>query len=315
MADVRTAIDPTAKTSAYRFFTKLPDNRLGFGILHSLSYLQRWSRPKGIDLQIVTLPNAPLRVLVLRPKHSAGPLPMVLHLHGGGFAIGSPWQDLDLMARYIDARPAIFVAPAYRLALKAPYPAALEDAHTTLVWMNGQAKALQGRDDQIFVMGESAGGGLTAALSLLARDRRSVAVAAQFANYAMLTPTTKDDATCDPDALSWSVEKNSLAWDWYLRGVSDPPPYYADPTHAPSLKGLPPTYGFVGDHDLFLKQNVRFFDQLAEDGVTSDLRVFKGAYHGTELLAPDSDSGRAIWTHALETYASVLEQHTGRQQS
>lgn len=309
-----TGIDPTANTAAYRLFTALPDNRIGFGILHALSQLSRWSRPKGLKIDRITIPGSGVNALILRPAHSTGRLPMVLHLHGGGYAVGSPWQDLDLMRRYIAHRPAIFVAPFYRLSRTAPYPAALDDAHAALVWMKQNADTLGGHSDRIFVMGESAGGGLTAALSLLARDRKSVAIAAQFPIYAMLDTPSERDAPCDPKALSWSVGKNVMAWDWYLKGNANPP-VYAVPARATDLTGLPPTYGFVGDHDLFLDQNVRFFDRLTRTGVTADLRIFQGAYHGTEILAPASETGRAILSHALDLYAKALEHHCAPQVS
>jgi acetyl esterase/lipase len=248
-----------------------------------------------------------MRAWVVGPKISAERLPIVVHLHGGGYAAGAPYQDFALFDRYLQARPCIFVVPQYRRSFQAPYPAALNDAYAALVWTKENAASLGGRSNQIFIMGESAGGGLTAALAMMARDRGQVNVAAQFPNYAMLDDRNTIHTALPRRTLTWSLTHNQLAWAQYLGAAIKDVPAYAAPARATEFSGLPPSYGFIGDNDLFLQENIDFFERLKSADVPARFKVFEGAYHGTELFAPDSGPGRDIWQFAIENYAHAID--------
>ena len=138
---------------------------------------------------VIASPGGPMKLLVLQPK---GPAPApgrtgVLWIHGGGYITGMP--EMVYMSRAVDLVRhcgAVVVSPDYRLSGKAPYPAALMDCHSALVYLKDHAAALGVRDDQIMVGGESAGGGLAAALCLYERDRGGVRIAFQMPIYPML---------------------------------------------------------------------------------------------------------------------------------
>lgn len=311
-------IDPTADTRLFRLARRLPDNRLGLGIMHLNNLAARLGKP-GLDLtkEIVHIPRPPgsgggtIRTLVIKPKNINGPLPIVVHFHGGGFAIGTPEQNYHRAARYIDAKPAIFVMPDYRLSRKHPFPAGLNDCYEALLWARDVAEEIGGRSDQLFVMGESGGGGLVAAVCQMAQDKGEVRIACQFPIYGMFDDRPENFTDCDPANLLWSRGKNLLAWDMYLQGQATAD--YAAPARRNSLEGQPPAVGFVGDQDLFLDENIAYFERLAAAGVPTTFKVFAGAYHGVEVIASHSDVAQEIWAYSLKAYADAVETYTAAQ--
>ena len=129
-----------------------------------------------------------IRLLVLRPlERHPHPVPGVLWVHGGGYQSGSAEEVFGTRALSLVVKfGAVLIAPNYRLSKHHPYPAALHDCYTALLWLKEHAKELGVRSDQIMVGGESAGGGMAAALCMLARDRGEVNIAYQMPLYPML---------------------------------------------------------------------------------------------------------------------------------
>jgi acetyl esterase/lipase len=249
----------------------------------------------GVRIDDATVPShadgvaVPIRIY--RPDAAAGPLPVLLWLHPGGFVIGSIAME-ELSARQIAADLQIaVVSVGYRLAPEHPYPAALDDAYGALQWLGREAGA-QGFDAaRIAVGGASAGGNLAAALSLLARDRGGVMPVFQLLVYPAL-----DDSNVEPasDALAenlfWSRENTRISWTAYLEGrqASDEVAEYAAPIRARHLGGLPDAFIGVGTADMFLAENIDYAERLAAAGVKVELRVYPGAFHAFESFAPMS---------------------------
>ena len=194
-----------------------------------------------------------IRLLILRPlEKSEKPVPGVLWVHGGGYQSGSAkdifvTRALSLVVKF----GAVLVAPDYRLSKRHPYPAALHDCWAALLYLKEHAGELGVRPDQIMVGGESAGGGMAAALCMLARDRGEVNIAFQMPLYPMLddrdTPSSKDN-----HAPNWNSRRNRKAWKRYLREAwgTDLVSCYAAPARCKDYHGLPPCYTFVGDIEL-----------------------------------------------------------------
>ena len=99
-----------------------------------------------------------MRMVILKPAHAAKKVPAVLFLHGGGYVLGTPEEKIGFMEDMMEAADCVMMAPDYTLALDEPYPAALKDAYQALLWMKEHGGEYGARDDQLFVMGESAGG-------------------------------------------------------------------------------------------------------------------------------------------------------------
>ncbi|WP_219211969.1 alpha/beta hydrolase [Variovorax boronicumulans] len=235
--------------------------------------------------------SAPVRVLIHRPRQVGSErLPAILFLHASGFISGTP----DMFSAANDAMAqqhrALVVSVQYRLAPESPFPAALQDAHAALVWLFAQADALGVDPARIIVMGESAGGGLAAMLTLLARDRGEHAVAGQVLVYPMLDPRTgTDDAPVHNPSTGeflWTVRHNRFAWA-ALRGDAAIDarwlPYLV-PALAPDLHALPPTFIAVGALDLFLEEDVAYALRLSRAGVRVEAHVYPGGIHGFDFV-------------------------------
>lgn len=214
-----------------------------------------------------TAPGGPM-VRVHRPAAAEdGPLPALLWLHGGGLVLGDRFQDDARFDRWCPRHGMVAVTVDYRLAPEHPYPGALADGYAALTWLHEHADVLGVDPHRIGIGGDSAGGGLAAAVTLLARDRRSPPVAFQLLVYPML-----DDRQVTPSSRRerpiWPPEANGYGWRSYLGdrcGVPDLEPLAA-PSRATDLTALPPAYVVVGTEDAFVDEDVRFAEGLRAAG-------------------------------------------------
>ena len=204
--------------------------------------------------------------------------------------MGTIEQD-DLVCDSFAARFGCVVCSVeYRLAPEDPFPAGVEDCYAGLRGFFAQAVELGIDPGLIGIAGISAGGGLAAAVALLARDRGEVALAFQMPLCAQL-----DDRHITPssrsihDARVWSTETSIGAWRAYLGDTADADVSpYAAPARAAELAGLPPTFLSVGQLDPFCGENLEYARRLLEAGVPTELHVYPGAYHGFDVLAPSA---------------------------
>jgi acetyl esterase/lipase len=263
---------------------------------------QRWvdSLDAGVRVRVRTYqPPA-------RPGRSR--LPGVLFLHGGGYAIGSPEQFGSVYPMLMGTRDCVVVAPDYRKSLEAPYPAAVHDCYGALLWLKEHAAELGVRADQLFVMGMSAGGGLTAAVSLMARDRGDVRIAHQLPLYPMIDHRMVTESSRDNDAPVWGSRHNRIAWDLYLGGrAGDDVPKYASPALETDLAGLPPTTTFVGELDPFLDETVAYVEGLRAAGVPVELRRYPGCYHGFDAIRPGAKVSREANGFLRDRFAFAVD--------
>lgn len=287
-----------------RFFrlVRRLDRRMQGASVPGLECEQRWvdSLDEGVRV----------RVRIYRPPGSSARagLPGVLFLHGGGYAIGSPEQFAPTYRMLLTTRDCVIVAPDYRKSLDAPYPAALNDCYGSLLWLKQNAASLGVRDDQLFVMGMSAGGGLTAAASLMARDRGDVRIAHQLPLYPMIDHRMVTASSRGNDAPLWSSKHNRLAWDLYLGGLAgDDVPAWASPALATDLSGLPPTTTFVGDLDPFLDETVAYVEGLRAAGVPVEFRHYPGCYHGFDAIRPGAKVSREANAFWCERFAAAVD--------
>ncbi len=227
-------------------------------------------------------PDVP--VLVYRTKNAAGELPCILHIHGGGYVSGSA-ASMEAVHRPLAADlNCCIVSVDYRLAPETRYPGAVEDCYAVLRWISANARDLGIDLRRLGVMGESAGGGLAAALTLLVRDRGEFSLAFQHLVYPML-----DDRTCvapEPHPFTgefvWTRQRNHFGWRCLLgvepgsEGVSP----YAAPARATDLRNLPPLFLSTAALDLFLEENLEYARRLVRSAVPVELHVYPGAFHG-----------------------------------
>ena len=171
--------------------------------------------------------------------------------------------------------------------------------------MKDHAHALGIRSDQLIVGGVSAGGGLTAAISLRARDTGDVKIALQVPLYPMIDDRQETESARENNAPVWNSETNRWAWRLYLGELSGGDvPAWAAPARATDLRGLPPTVTFVGDLEPFRDETVRYAERLKEAGVPVRFRVFERCFHAFDIVHPNaavSLQARRFWTSALPT--------------
>ena len=250
--------------------------------------------------------NNPIRLRIYRPESNNESLPVLLWIHGGGYIIGTADDDDDLCMRFVKEAECAVISVDYRLAPENPYPAPLEDCYAALKWIADNAMTLNIDPNRIGVAGASAGGGLTAALTLLARDRQYPSICFQAPLYPMI-----DDRNNTPSAneikegMIWNQKTNEAGWKMYLGNLygTNDIPAYAAPARAENYGNLPYTYTCVGQLDPFRSETLTYITKLAEAGVDVEFHLYPGAYHGFEGLNPDAD----IAVHAVSEYLQAVK--------
>ena len=250
-----------------------------------------------------------VRLLILSPlERGEEKVPGVLWIHGGGYQSGSAkdvfvTRALSLVVKF----GMVLVAPDYRLSRHHPYPAGLNDCHAALLYLRDHAEELGVRSDQIMVGGESAGGGMTAALCMLARDRKEVNIAFQMPLYPMLddrdTPSSRDN-----HARNWNTRRNRKAWKRYLRDAygTELVPRYAAPARCTDYSGLPPCYTFVGDIEPFYDETMAYVRHLREAGIRAEVDVYPDWWHAYDVLVPTAEKSRQAVARFEEKVAYAL---------
>ena len=246
-----------------------------------------------------------LRLLIIKPKidRPAQGLPALLYMHGGGFIFGSPETILPTVQRFAEDVGCIIVLPAYRLAPEFPFPAALDDNYLALKWMHEQAAELGIDSSRIAIGGDSAGGGHAAVLNLTVRDRGEFSPIFQFLIYPMLddrTGSTRPPSDNTGEFI-WTAENNVFGWSSYLGSPagSQSVPDGAVPARQEDLSGLPPTLIATGSLDLFVQENIQYEKRLAEQGVSVEIKVYEGAYHGFNVMLPDAAISKEFYASCV----------------
>lgn len=265
-------------------------------IIRALSGLQRSKTPAGVE--VLTLGSG-VGVRLHRPTGVSQPAPALLWLHAGGYVMGSAQQD-DRPCRRFARELAITVAAVdYRLAPEHPYPAPLEDCYSALIWLAGLPAVDPAR---VAIGGASAGGGLAAALALLARDRGDVRPALQLLAYPML-----DDRSAagpeNPNYRLLSRKSNRFGWAAYL-GNADP--QVAVPARRDDLSGLAPAWIGVGTHDLVHDEDLAYAERLTGAGVPCQVEVVSGAFHGFDQVLPKAAVSHAFFASQCASLRTAL---------
>ncbi|MCB2412915.1 alpha/beta hydrolase [Demequina sp. TTPB684] len=245
-----------------------------------------------------------LSVVVYTPVDARRPLPVLLHLHGGGLIAGQADSDTPgLLQGVADAGCALVVVD-YRLAPEHPFPAALDDATTALAWLASDDAPPLLDGSRIVLSGVSAGGGLAATAALYARDHDGPPLAGLLLMCPMLDHRSDSPSARQMEGTgSWDRTANATGWRAYLG--QDPsetaPPPYASAASCDDHRGLPPTFIDVGSAETFRSECVSFADAIWTAGGDAELHVWPGGAHGFDFLAPwarmarDARAARTAW--------------------
>lgn len=305
---MRNKLDPELRS----VFSTLPE--MDFDDLHKQRIMLREifesppsDRNVKVTERIIPGPadNPEVHVKIYEPNVKDKLLPGLLYMHGGGMVMGSPEMLDEVCYKYVNEVKCVIVSVRYRLAPEHPFPAGPEDCYAALEWFSKNAKDLGVDSSRIGIAGASAGGLLTLAVSLMARDRKGPQLIFQMPLYPML-----DDRNITPssheiiDKRVWCRDLNIKAWKMYLGDVGkDEVSPYAAPARATDFTGLPPTFTFVGSLDPFRDETIDLVARLSQAGVSTEFALYPGCCHDFELLAPDADVSK----RAVKTMLSALK--------
>lgn len=250
-----------------------------------------------------------VRAVVYRQEDLEAPLPIVIYLHGGGYALSTPEAYLPRLRLFHAASPCVFVAPDYRRTLEAPFPAGHDDCYDVLCWVHEHARELGGDPDRLILAGDSAGGGLTTSTALRARDLGGPPIAMQVPLYPMIDDREERWLDLPDEEVLWTMTANRVCWDLLLgEGVrgGDDVSEYAAPARAEDVSGLPPTLCFIGARDIFLSETRDFIERLDLAGVSTTFRVFDDAFHGQEFADPRCAKSREINAWFYDEFARLV---------
>lgn len=258
--------------------------------------------------------EAEILVKIYRPAGTtaADKLPAMLYTHGGGYISGCPEHSEWYLTKFIERRPCIIVAPAYRNAFVKPYPAAFDDCYMTLLWMRDNADELGIDASKFIIAGHSAGGGLAAAVTLKTRDTKDVNVAFQMPFYPMIDDQQPFDPARYIDCPIWDTRTNTFGWASYLKDLhaqNAEIPAYAAPARNTNFNDLPPTVTFVGNYEPFYGETVEYVRKLKEAGVEVAFKEYDRCTHGFDLTIPRSPPGRDAIGFSIDTYADFYDKY------
>ncbi|WP_033287643.1 alpha/beta hydrolase [Amycolatopsis jejuensis] len=240
--------------------------------------------------------EAGLEVVVARPPQAGPRAPVLYFVHGGGMIMGSAVFGLDLVLPWAVELGALVVSVDYRLAPQFPDPIPAQDCFAGLRWVLAHAGELDADPSRIVLVGHSAGAGLAAGLAQRVRDTDGPALRGQLLMCPMLDDRERTPSSVELDGDGvWDRTSNRTGWTALLgdrRGGPDVPAYAA-PARARDLAGLPPAYLDVGSAEVFRDEVADYASRIWQAGGAAELHVWPGAYHCFEIVAPESQLGRA----------------------
>jgi acetyl esterase/lipase len=248
-------------------------------------------------------------LLICRPARATMPTAAVYHTHGGGMIMGDNRTGMPRALDWAEELQLAVVSVEYRLAPETPYPGPVEDCYAGLLWTAEHAAELGIDPDRVVIAGGSAGGGLAAAVALLARDRGGPALAGQMLMCPML-----DDRNDTPSARQmaglgvWDQTANQTGWTALLGAARGGPAVspYAAPARADDLSGLPPAFIDVGSAETFRDEDVTYASRIWQAGGIAELHVWPGGFHGFAGMAPQAAVSQAAVAAQLNWLRRLL---------
>lgn len=259
------------------------------------------------DLRVEKIRIGRIPTLILRPASVLMSDVGLLWLHGGGYITGL--KEMVYMSRAVDLVKEYGVTvfcPDYRLAWLSPYPAAADDCFAVLRYMHARRDQLGLK--RLMVGGESAGGGLCAAVCMMARDR-NIPISFQLPLYPMLSNFDTSSSRNNHGRV-WNTRRNHLGWRLYLReqakSIVSP---YAAPAQQTDYRYLPPCYTFVGEGEPFYAETLAYVDALRKAGVKAEVDVYPTDIHAFDMLFPDLPVSRQAIAAFQRHFEQALADH------
>lgn len=304
-----------AQYGQFRTLVSLNKRKWGLKFTNGMIRLTKGQKVKNVKNDTVHVsstftPNYKIRTRIYRPEGSEQKtLPAMIYFHGGGYMMGIPEMANAFYEDILKRRDIAIFSPDYRLSQKDPFPAGFNDCYDVLAWMKENAHELNINPDQIVIAGHSAGGGMTAAITLKVRDTGIIKPAFQMPVYPMIDHRMVTESAKMEGSTMWDASINARAWGLYLRNVKGAIPPYASPSLNEDYTGFPPTISFVSDLEPFHDENVTYIEALEKAGVPVQFKIFKGGYHGFEVGSPKSQLGIEANTFQLDAFEEFYDQY------
>jgi acetyl esterase len=266
-----------------------------------------------VDERWMTVPAevGDVRVRIVRPSGAAGTLPVILYMHGGGWVLGNAGTHDRLVRELACGAGAALVFVEYDRSPEARYPVAIEQGYATARWIVREGAANGLDPERIAIAGDSVGGGMTAAIALMARDRGDV----RFVHQSMYYPVTDagmDTGSYQEFAEGYFLSDKAMEWFWdcYAPDVERRSEPYASPLRArhEQLAGLPPALVIVDEADVLRDEGEAYGARLRAAGVAVTTVRYDGITHDFMMLNPLSGTHatRAAIAQAISTLRAAL---------
>lgn len=271
------------------------------GLENKISY------PAGVTLCTRTIPTydgTKIQVHIMEPENVAEDevLPCLVYYHGGAYVMDLSASYFDLVSNYVKQARCKVVMPNYRTLYKATADACFEDAYSTLVWTYENADILHIDKERIAVGGDSAGGGLTAAVTHMTRDRKGPKVCFQM----MIYPAVDDSLSTESmkkytDSPIWNARANRKMWNEVKKSLSSEMERYASSLSNKNFTGLCNGYIEVEEFDCLHDEGKLYAEKLMENGYEVELNDVKGTFHGY-----DQSNGKLFGKQIIELRSDRL---------
>ncbi|MGY0233126.1 alpha/beta hydrolase [Longispora urticae] len=245
-------------------------------------------------------PGGALPIRIYRPE-GPGPFPTLTYFFGGGWTLGSIDTSDGICRALANAADCMVVTIGYRLAPETKFPGAIEDCFAALRWIDTHAKEIDADPARIAVGGDSAGGNLAAAVTLLTRERGGPALVGQLLVYPN-TDYFSDTASLRENTDPWLFNQTSVSWYWkhYLTDPEQGRDPLASPLRAEDLSGLPAALVITAEYDPIRDQGEQYAERLRQAGVPTELTRYDGMVHGFFAMSGTLDGGKRAMAQAAD---------------
>jgi acetyl esterase/lipase len=267
-----------------------------------------------VDEEWVTVTGGPtgsVRARIVRPEGATGTLPVIVYIHGAGWVFGNAHTHDRLVRELAVGARAAVVFPEYDLSPEARYPVAIEQNYTVARWIvtDGAARNLDAT--RIAVAGDSVGGNMTAALTLMAKERGDVPLVQQVLFYPV-TDAAFDTGSYHQFATGYFLRRDAMQWFWdqYTTSDEDRAQITASPLRATTeqLTGLPPALVITGEADVLRDEGEAYANKLREAGVPVTATRYQGIIHDFVMVNAlrETHAAQAAITQATTVLRTAL---------
>lgn len=272
--------------------------------------VRAWASPEGLAFRTISFPSQDgeaVECFIVEPDTDE-PLPGLLYCHGGGFFLPLEVPALELAAVYARKLRVRVFLPDYRLLPEHPYPDPLRDCLTAWEKMNAQGEDHR-LDDRLLLYGESAGGALAAGLAQLLRDERKPPPRGQILVYPALDDRSERYSSVERySGAVWTKRANTQMWSGYLKNGFQGLEGHAVPLRASDFSNLPPAYIEPQGIDLLRDEGIVYGERLREAGVSADVNIIEGSYHGFDADV-ENPFVQSVIDQRIRVMAGMLADH------